>query len=36
MVHGAFGSDSILFHASLYLYGTKFEKIRIHNRDDLS
>jgi len=36
MGHGAFGSDSILFHASLYLYGTEIEKVRIHNKDDLS
>jgi hypothetical protein len=32
MGHGAFGSDSILFH----FYGTKTEKVRVHNKDDLS
>ena len=32
----AFGSDPILFHATWYLYGTKTEKVRVHNKDDLS
>ena len=36
MGHGAFGCVSILFHATVYLYGTKIEKVRIHNKVDLS
>ena len=36
MGHGAFGCVSILFHATVYLYGTKIEKVRIHNKDESS
>jgi uncharacterized membrane protein len=36
MGNGAFGSDSVLFQATVYLYGTKIEKVRICNKDDLS
>jgi hypothetical protein len=36
MGHGVYGSESILFRTTVYLYGTKIEKVLIQNKDDLS